>query len=213
MPTPTPTPTPVPTPIPTPTPTPTSLSSPTPSPTGIVRLEIAPGTEARYRVKEQLARLNFPSDAVGTTQQVTGAIILRADTLAFQEGSRITVDLRTLKSDQSRRDSYIRDNTLETHQYPYAEFVPREVRGLSGSLPTQGQVLFQIIGDMTVHGVTRSIAWDVTATFGEKEIVGQAKTSFRFEDFNMTIPRVMAVLSVEDNIRLEMDFRLLRVGG
>lgn len=233
IPTPTPTPSPVPTQLvlstPTPTPTltpspvPPQLVLPTPIPTsipsqetspgtalGIVRLVIAPGTEARYRVREQLARLNFPSDAVGTTQQVTGAIVLAGDTLTLQEGSRITVDLRTLRSDESRRDRYIQDNTLETRLYPYAEFVPREVRGLSGSLPTQGEATFQVSGDMTIHGTTRSITWDVTATFSEKEVVGQAKTSFRFGDFNMAIPRVMAVLSVEDNIRLEVDFRLTR---
>jgi hypothetical protein len=38
-------------------------------------LEILPSaSEARYRVKEQLMGFNFPNDAVGTTQRVSGTI-------------------------------------------------------------------------------------------------------------------------------------------
>ena len=36
-----------------------------------------------------------------------------------------------------------------------------------------------------------------------------AKTSFKFEDFNLTQPRVPVVLSIEDNITLEMDVAIV----
>src|ERR1051325_10373757 len=40
-----------------------------------IRLVLAPdGTEARYRVREQLAELSLPSDAVGVTHDVTGRL-------------------------------------------------------------------------------------------------------------------------------------------
>lgn len=45
----------------------------------LVRLEFAQGTKAVYLVNEQLARVNLPSDAVGTTDAVSGAILLGAD--------------------------------------------------------------------------------------------------------------------------------------
>ena len=38
----------------------------------------------------------------------------------------------------------------------------------------------------------------------------QAKTSFRFADFGLSIPRVASVLSVEETIRLETDLLLRR---
>ncbi|GBD10940.1 Protein YceI [bacterium HR23] len=201
------------TPTPPPPPTPEGSHEPHLLSTGGVWLEVAAGSEARYRVREQLARLNFPSDAVGTTQQVSGTLRLDPSTLAILEGSKFTVDLRTLRSDESRRDQYIQRNTLETHLYPYAEFIPHQVIGLTGPLPTQGEARFQVAGDMTIHGVTRPITWEVEATFSESGVRGQARTAFKFGDFGMTIPRVMAVLSVEDNIRLELDFVLERKGG
>ena len=118
-----------------PAPPPSAASTTTPesqesaSTQGRLVLEVAAGTEARYRVKEQLAQLNLPSDAVGATQQVEGKITLDQDNSVVVGGSRLVVDLRTLQSDESRRDNYIRRNTLVTAQYPLAEFVPRSVVG------------------------------------------------------------------------------------
>lgn len=59
---------------------------------------------------------------------------------------------------------------------------------------------------MTVRDVTRSIAWDVMAQFDGDSVTGQTKTQFTFEDFEMKKPRVFLLISVEDDIRLEMDF-------
>ena len=49
---------------------------PPPDPTKPHKLEITQGTRARYRVTEQLAGINFPNDAVGSTEAVTGAIVI-----------------------------------------------------------------------------------------------------------------------------------------
>jgi polyisoprenoid-binding protein YceI len=70
-------------------------------------------------------------------------------------------------------------------------------------------VTFQLVGDMTIHSVTRPATWDVTAQVNGQELSGSASTSFTFEDFGMTPPRVPVVLSVEDNIKLEIDFHLV----
>ena len=73
-------------------------------------------------------------------------------------------------------------------------------------LPTDGETSFQLAGDMTVHGVTKPATWEVTAQFSDGSVTGQAKTSFTFGTFDMAVPRLFFILSVEDNIRLEMDF-------
>ena len=179
----------------------------------LVRLEFAQGTEAVYLVNEQLARVNLPSDAIGTTDAVSGVILLGADNQIPAEGSELRVDLSTLTSDSDRRDGYIRRNTLSAGLYPFAVFVPREVPGLPSPLPTQGETTFQMVGDMTMHGVTSGLVWDVTATFAGDEITGQATTEFPFDKFGMTRPRVRLVLRVEDRIRLRIDFRLMRTTG
>lgn len=124
--------------------------------------------------------------------------------------SKFRVDLRTLKSDRNQRDNFIRFNTLETNRYPYAEFVPIEASGLPLTPPSSGEAQFKLVGDLTIRNVTKRVTWDVNAKMQGNEGSGQAITNFNFAYFNLTQPRVPTVLSVEDNIRLELDFTLQR---
>ena len=178
---------------------------------GQMRLALADtGNTARFLVTEQLAGKDLPSDAVGETTSIEGELVITEQGEIVAEASHFTVDLATLKTDSGMRDNFIRRNTLETSQYPDATFVPAAVSGLPVPLPTSGDVTFQLTGDMTLHGVTKSITWDVTGTIqGGNALVGQAATSFTFADFGLEQPRVARVLSVEDNIRLQYDFNLV----
>jgi polyisoprenoid-binding protein YceI len=170
----------------------------------------AEGNEARYLVTEQLADLEFPNDAIGVTTSISGQIVIQANGAVVAEGSKFEVDLTTLASDRSMRDRFVQRETLQTSTFPLAEFVPTAVTGLPSPLPTSGEVTFQLTGDMIVHGVTRPTTWEVTGQVNGEEFAGTAKTNFTFADFGLTIPKVARVLSVEDNIRLEYAFRLVR---
>jgi len=188
---------------------------PPPDPTKPVKLEIAEGTTARYKVREQLAGINFPSDAVGTTQSVTGTVVVNPDGSIDASKSKLTVDLRTLKSDQQMRDGYIQGRTLETEKFPMLEFVPRRAVGLSAPLPAgmQAQSGFQLVGDMTLHGVTNEVTWNVVATFGNEVVGGRATTTLQFDTFKLTKPSLARLLSVDDKIELEIEFRTKRTAG
>lgn len=192
-------------------PSPAASPSPAAAVSGGTRLTLAAdGNEARYRVREQIANRPAPSDAVGTTRGVTGTIVFDRDGGIVAEQSRIVVDLRTLASDSSRRDGYIKNETLETDRFPTAEFIPREAPGLPKPLPTSGDATFQLVGDLTVHGVTRPVTWETNARFGEREISGTATTRVKITDFGMPIPRVASILSIDDDARLELDLRATR---
>ena len=204
-------------PPPTSTPVPlatSTMSSGAPSSESLAERLIAPGealvtlsdgSSARYLVKEQLARLDIPNDAIGVTNQIQGYVKIGADGTIQQDVSKITIDLRTLHSDQQRRDEYLNRNSLESDAFPFAEFVVRKTLGLDWPLPVAGNAEFQLIGDMTIHGETSPLTWDVDVTISPEGGTGQARTSFPFGTFDMEIPRLFFVLSVEDNIRLELD--------
>lgn len=174
-----------------------------------VRLELVEGSQVRYRVREQLAGIPFPNDAVGVAPGVSGAIVLGPDGQVVQAASKLTLDLRTFKSDQDMRDGYIQRRTLETEKFPHAEFVPVRVEGLPWPFPTAppAQAGFKLIGNMTMHGVTTSLTWNVVATFGDGRVSGMAMTSFPFSLFNLEKPSLARLISVDDTINLEMEFR------
>lgn len=171
---------------------------------GDARLTLVPdGSEARYRAQELLFGQPAPSEAVGRTRAVSGELVLLTDG-TFAPESRIVIDLRTLQSDESRRDNYIQFNTLQTSQFPTADLAPLYTAGLPMPLGT-GQFTFQLVGNLTVHGVTQQTVWDVAADVAETEVAGAAATRVRMTDFGMTPPQAGPVLSIEDDLTLEIE--------
>ena len=66
--------------------------------------------------------------------------------------------LGALKSDQELRDNYLRTRVFEVDKFPNLEFVVKRAQGLPAPLPGTPQTAangFQLIGDMTLHGVTK----------------------------------------------------------
>jgi polyisoprenoid-binding protein YceI len=191
---------------------PPAAQRPAPAPINLdvrSKLEIVEAM-ARYRVQEQLAGINFPSEAVGETQTVTGTFVLGPGPTVDATQSKLTVDLRTLKSDQDMRDGYLRRTTLETDKFPLVEFVPRRIVGFPASLAGARQAGFQLVGDMTLHGVTHEVTWNVVVTFSDDGVAGRAVTTLTFAPFKMAKPSLARLLSVDDKIQLEVQFKSKR---
>ncbi len=176
------------------------------SPQGVTLVIDPAASTASYHAHEQLVGRTLPSEAVGTTAGVSGSLAIAADGTIVADQSKISVDLSKLQSDESRRDNFIKGNTLQTSRYPMATFVPTAIQGLPSPLPTSGQVTFQLIGDLTVHGVTKPVTWQVTAQFGDSSVTGDATSAINITDFGMTPPKAGPVLSIEDGLTLELAF-------
>jgi polyisoprenoid-binding protein YceI len=170
------------------------------------------GNEVRYRVREQLVGFDLPNDAVGKSANVTGAIAIDDAGRIVSEESGFAVDAASFVSDRDRRDNYVRGRLLQAAQYPTITFVPRAVQGATLP-PSSGTYTFDLVGDLTVRGVTRPTTWRVTGKVAGDEVTGSATTNFVFADFSIEKPRVRSVLSVADTIALEYDFRLVRPGA
>ncbi len=200
-------------------PIPTATTAPAPTPASTAAAPTAPseatqsatafvlgeGTVARYMVEEVLASQGFKV-ATGETSEVVGRIVFDADGAIVADESSIVIQAGTLKTDNDRRDRYVREQTLQTANYPEIIFRPTSAEGLPSPLSEAGgEVEFTISGDLTIRDQTRPVTWDVTAEFGDS-ITGLAVIDINFEQFGMDKPRVAVVVSVGDTIRLELDF-------
>lgn len=195
-------------------PAPTTASSgANSSGSGVKYVLVASKSEASYAVREQLARLSLPSDAVGKTNAISGAVTLNPDGSIDSANSKITVDLSTLQTDSAMRDGFVSRNVLQTSQYPLAVFVPTQISGLPASLPQSGNVAFKVTGNMTIHNVTKPVTWDVTGAINNGDATGTATTSFTFEDFGLNQPQVPVVLSVVDKISLTVTLDFQKAGN
>ena len=155
----------------------------------------------------------MPNDAIGETPDVSGSVVFDADGKVDSSKSVVMVGLAGLKSDESRRDGYVRNRVFDVSQYPDAELVITEVADLPWPLPESGEITFLLIGDFTVRDVTTVTKWDVTAEISGGTVSGQAKTVLTFEQLKMSKPSFSFILSVEDDIRLELDIEGEVSGG
>jgi polyisoprenoid-binding protein YceI len=182
---------------------------PPPPPTAGAKLQIVDGS-ASYSVTEQFVGISFPNDAIGSSTTVAGTLGIAADG-AVEPGSKLTIDLRNLKSDQDQRDNFVRTRTLETDKFPMAEFVPTKIKGIPTMIPFQGQTGLELTGNMTIHGVTKEVTFQGIATFGrDGTIAGRAKTSFNFATFGLTKPSIGRLMNVDDKIALDILFKFKR---
>jgi polyisoprenoid-binding protein YceI len=155
-----------------------------------------------YRVKEQLAFLNSPNDAVGRSKAVTGTMEVAGDTV---EQVRIEADLTQLTSDESRRDNAIRQRGLESERFPTATLELAEPIQLASS-PAQGEdVRGQGKGRLTVHGVTREVDLDLRGRWTGETIQVAGQLPVKMSDFQVQPPRFGPVVSIEDGLAVEFN--------
>ncbi len=88
-------------------------------------LDDSSGSFVGYRVKETLASIGA-TVAVGRTPAVTGSMTVDGSTITAAEFS---ADLTGLRSDNDRRDGYLRRQSLETEQFPDRELQAHGARG------------------------------------------------------------------------------------
>lgn len=153
---------------------------------------VSGGSQAGYRVDEILFGQNVT--AVGRTEQVTGDLRI--------EGARVvsgtfTVDMASVRSDRDQRDSQFRGGIMNTAQFPTATFALTGPVDL-GSTPEVGQqVTARATGDLTVHGQTNSVTFDLTAQRTADGFRVNGSIPVTFADYGVDAPNFGGI-AVED---------------
>jgi len=176
--------------------------------TGLKTFQIVSAqTTASYSVYENLVIQNKPNnDAIGTTHSVSGSFHVRTGTSPIVEAMNIQVDLRTLQTDSSMRDHYVRQNYLETDSYPYATFVSTSVQGLPTSYSDGQTVHFQLIGNLTLHGETNKEVFDVQGKVVGNTITGTATSTIYMTDFGIQPPNLANIAIAQNKVVITINF-------
>ena len=158
------------------------------------------GSWVGYRVQEELVGVGG-TEAVGRTPDVSGSISLTGTTLGAAD---LTADLTTLRSDISMRDGQLGRQGIQTDQFPTATFVLTEPIDI-GTIPEEGTAIeTTAVGDLTIHGVTQKVAIPLAAV-QQGDIIGvRGSIDFTWADFGMEQPNSMRVVSLADEVTLEL---------
>jgi polyisoprenoid-binding protein YceI len=160
---------------------------------------------AQFEIDEVLN--NAPKHVVGTTSAVSGEIRINSATPETSSVGTISINARTIKTDSDRRDGAIGRAVLKAETHEFITFEPIEISGLPDNPQINAPYDFKVRGTLTVAGVAKEAVFNVTAKANsENEIQGVAVSTINYKDWNITIPQVPFVASVEDEVKLTFSF-------
>jgi len=166
--------------------------------------EQATGSFVGFRVDEELTIGEVT--AVGRTGAITGEIELTEEALV---AAVVSVDMDTIASDRSQRDSLMR-RALRTAEFPEATFALTEAVPLPPGAASGEAVSVQAAGDLTIAGVTNPAAFQLQAQLVEDTVVVVGSSPVVFADYDVVAPTAPIVVSVEDHGIIEFQLLLTR---
>jgi polyisoprenoid-binding protein YceI len=112
------------------------------------------------------------------------------------EGGKIAVeiDMDSVKTDQEKLDTHLKsDDFFDTKKYPTASFVSTEIR-TGGAWENSHTV----VGDLTLHGVTKKIEFPATIKVENGVVIGKADFAINRKDWKINYKGKLDDLIRED---------------
>ena len=117
--------------------------------------------------------------------------------------------MAAITTDDSRRDNRVQ-GALETDQFPTATFELTGPIELGPGAAAGDPVSTSATGDLTVHGITQSVTFDLDAQLVDDTVVVVGSTEINFADYGVTVPSAPIVLSANDFGTVELQLFLVR---
>lgn len=153
-------------------------------------------SEITFTIGEQLTTLPLPNDAVLRSSTLTGKVSLDGGI------SIITIDLHSLRSDQTFRDRYVQRTMFP--QDRFATLTIPSVLPLPTGFAAGDEVSAKISGTLTIKGVDVLVPFDVTARDDGDHILILAKTTVTWDQLDLPAPSARSVVSIENDVRVEV---------
>ena len=157
-------------------------------------------TTAGYRVVEKVAGGLASDTATGRTSAVTGSVTVAGKKVT---AANFTVNMTTLKSDKSLRDSVLKTVGIQTSKYPTAAFTLTDPITLPDV--TAGKI-YQVNarGTLLLHGVSKSVSVTLHCQETATGIVVLADMPISMADYGIQAPSIAGVVSVDHHGSFEL---------
>ncbi len=161
-------------------------------------------SKAQFTAKEILN--GAPFSPVGVTNQIAGDIELNINNPSASRVGLIRIDALALKTDDSRRDGAIARFILksENPENQYIELRTTELKNMPEKIVGGVESRFELAGDLTISGVTRPAVFKCTFKVqSDGKLLGTAEATVKRSDYNLQIPSVPFVASVDNIVTLK----------
>jgi len=151
------------------------------------------------------------STVKGRFGSVQGTVVADGDDFSNAEVD-VTIDAASLDTREPKRDEHLRSaDFFDVAQFPTLSFKSRRVE-------PAGRDRYTLTGDLTIHGVTREVALDVTTEgfvrdpWGNERAGFSAKGHIKRSDFGLTWNALLEAggVAVGDDVKLSIDLELTK---
>jgi polyisoprenoid-binding protein YceI len=163
-------------------------------------------TSAQFSVKHLLV-----STVRGTLGKVSGTIQYDGQSVESIKAD-IAIDVNGINTGQENRDRDLRsDSFFDVAKYPNVTFKSKRVEAA-------GEGGFRLVGDLSMHGVTKEVALDVDGPSpilkgpnGSMKVGASAETKINRRDFNLLYSKMVeAAPVVSDEVHIQIDIEANR---
>ncbi len=167
--------------------------------------KVTTGSVVGYRVREVL--LGQHQTAVGRTSSVTGHLSITSTRVT---AGTFTVQMATIKSNESQRDAQFNGRIMDTASYPTGTLTLTRPITIT-PLPAVGVIRkYTASGNLTLHGHTRAVTFPLSAerTSGQIDISGSIP--ILFADWDIPNPSFTGFVTTQNHGVLEFLLKLAR---
>ena len=182
------------------------------------RLVAADG-ETLYRINPVTSSLTYSIDesfvgkgtttATGITHGIAGDLAINDKDLAKSRVGKIVVNVEQFRSDNNLRDARIRQDFLQSHQFPLATFSIKQLNGLEGKLAEGESRTFTMDGLVTLKGTSASATWQVTASVKDGTLTATATTTAKLSRFDAGPISISGLVKTSDDVKLTLKLNAL----
>jgi polyisoprenoid-binding protein YceI len=159
---------------------------------------VVSGSIVGYRVNEVLAGQN--NVAVGRTSAISGTMTISGTTVT---AASFSVQMGTIRSDQSQRDTQFNGRIMDTATYPTGTLTLTAPIAI-GSLPGDDVVrTFHATGNLTLHGQTKPVTFLLQAERTAAGIEVSGSIPVLFADWGIANPSFGSFVTTQDHGLLE----------
>ncbi len=164
-------------------------------------------THAQFKVRHLMV-----SNVKGDFDKVSGTVVLD-DANPSASSINVTVDVNSISTREPQRDAHLKSaDFFDVEKFPTMTFVSKEV-------VKSGDDSYEVVGDLTLHGVTKTIDLDVEDVTPEiKDPMGlfrrgaSAKATILRSDFGLVFNMVLEAggVAISDEVHITIDTELTR---
>jgi polyisoprenoid-binding protein YceI len=167
---------------------------------------IPDSSQVEYNMREELN--NEPTLVIGSTNQISGNFILDLENPNNSKINDISINARTFKTDQDRRDNAVVRFIIksEDDDKEFITFKTTEIKNLPEKFEVGQSYPLEILGNLTISKITNSVSFQTIVYIeNENEVKITGESTILYKDFNLVIPEFPFLANIDDEVILGLN--------